>query len=372
MNGSLKTGHPNQALASVMHEYIFLFHTDSFRRIQDYLAGLGACGLAQAGGRLRASLHGQDLAQLDDAAFLDHLINTKSPCIFAESAVHGDGRDWNPIELSLLGDLGIAVPVQIFDDGRHGIPRIYPEPLRGTLLFIAGALLRNNQGGVAADWTSVTRGGRIHSAAYRALYERRLLPLLLYINDSAAAAGHQALVTIPGLGCGAFAGPFKGSLGLHLKDALLALLGRYADRLPHIRAIHFDPFNECTNEWHGFGDLSLRVRPLTLGNHDKPQLCPPQTYAENGEDLSACGLYSLVAWDPVSWPGNDFWGGTRASDDGVKAAATDLMGVLTGTEGHYDDHLHGYQPPPPYRTWEQLVLNQRLKLRVAGNLRVLS
>ena len=355
-----------------MHEYYLLFHTESFRRIQDYRAGLAARGLAKAGGRLRASLHGQDPAQLDDAAFLEHLINTKSPRIFAETAIHGDGRDWNPTELSLLGDLGVAVPVRIFDDGRHGDPQIHPEPLQGTLLFIAGALLRNDQGGVAADWSAVTQGGRIDAAGYRALYERRLLPLLLHVNDSAAAAGHQALVTIPGLGCGQFAGPFQGTLGLYLKDALLALLGRYADRLPHLRAIHFDPFNECTNEWHRFGDLSLRVRPLMEGNQDKPQLCPPQAYADPGEDLSTCGLYSLVAWDPVSWPGNDYWGGTRSSDDGVKAAATDLMRALTGIEGHYDDSLHAYQPPYPYQTWEQVVRNQRLKLRVGAHLKVLS
>ena len=114
------------------------------------------------------------------------------------------------------------------------------------------------------------------------------------------------------------------------------------------------------------------MRPLTRGNRDRPQLCPPQAYAEEGEDFSACRLYSLVAWDPVSWPGNDFWGGARATDDGVKAAATDAMRVLTGIEGRYDARLQGYQPPPPYRTWEQLVRNQGLRLRVAGNLRVLS
>ena len=139
-----------------------------------------------------------------------------------------------------------------------------------------------------------------------------------------------------------------------------------------IRALYYDPFNECANERHDFDGFSLRVRPLTRGNHDRPQLCPPQAYAEEGEDFSACRLYSLVAWDPVSWPGNDFWGGARATDDGVKAAATDVMRVLTGIEGRYDPHLQGYQPPPPYRTWEQLVRNQGLRLRVAGNLRVLS
>ena len=46
-----------------------------------------------------------------------------------------------------------------------------------------------------------------------------------------------------------------------------------------------------------------------------------------------CELYSMVAWDHVSRPGNDFFGGARATDDGVKAAATDSMRTLTGIAG---------------------------------------
>ena len=68
----------------------------------------------------------------------------------------------------------------------------------------------------------------------------------------------------------------------------------------------------------------------------------------------------MVAWDHVSWPGNDYWigaasslaicdaftrgmhmmltmigpvrPGKRCTDDGVKAAATDTMRALTGVE----------------------------------------
>jgi hypothetical protein len=354
-----------------MSAYSFLLHSESFRRLQDYHAMLAAQGLSRAGGRLRVELQGLDVGELDDHAFLEHLINTKSPRILAEESVYGDGRDWNPTELSLLGDLGIALSVRIFDDGHHHAPQVHEEPLTGTLLFTPGALLCNHLGGVAGDWSSVTHGGRIDSAGYRALYERRLLPPLLYVEAQARAAGQQALVTLPGLGCGHFAGPFQGTLGAHLKDTLLALLGQHAGRLPHIRAIHFDPFNECANERHDFGGLSVRVRPLAQGNQHKPQLCQPQAYAEDGEDFTDLQLYSVVAWDPVSWPGNDFWGGARTTDDGVKAAATDAMRVLTGVEGHYDPHRGCYEPPSPYRTWEQVALSLRLRLRLDRNLWIL-
>ena len=65
---------------------------------------------------------------------------------------------------------------------------------------------------------------------------------------------------------------------------------------------------------------------------------------------SDCMLFSIVAWDHVSWPGNDFFAGSRCTDDGVKAAATNSMFALTGIEGHYDPDRGAYLPPPPYRT----------------------
>ena len=98
------------------------------------------------------------------------------------------------------------------------------------------------------------------------------------------------------------------------------------------------------------------VRPLSSQpNRRKSQLGPPRAYEEPGDGFSACSLYSIVAWDHVSWPGNDFFAGDRATDDGVKAAATDSMFALTGVEGAYDPALGKYQPPARYRNWASVV-----------------
>ena len=75
-----------------------------------------------------------------------------------------------------------------------------------------------------------------------------------------------------------------------------------------------------------------------------------------------CDLSSIVAWDHVSWPGNDFFGGCHCTDDGVKAAATDSMAVLTGVEGHYDSTRGAYMPPATYRTWADVVEANGLRL----------
>ncbi len=82
-------------------------------RAAAYLDSLRS-GRAVAGSRLQESLRGLDLEKLTAAAFLDAHINTKVPQIFAETAVVGDGSDWNPTELGILGDISIAVPVTIF------------------------------------------------------------------------------------------------------------------------------------------------------------------------------------------------------------------------------------------------------------------
>jgi hypothetical protein len=161
-------------------------------------------------------------------------------------------------------------------------------------------------------------------------------------------------------------------MGAHLQQALHAILEQHATELPHLKAVWFDPYQECANETHQVGHISFRVRLLTQGNQDKPQLCPPVHYQEAGDDFSQCRLNSLVAWDHVSWPGNDFYGGARATDDGVKAAATDSMRVITGIAGAYDPHRHAYVPPKPFSTWGQVVADKHIPLLASDRLRILS
>ena len=174
--------------------------------------------------------------------------------------------------------------------------------------------------------------------------------------------GKPALVTVPGLGCGQFAGPFAGKLGAALQAVLEKFLTLHGASFPNLKAVYFDPFNECSNSRQEIHGISLMTRPLLQGNAAKSQLCAPPAYAEEGDDFSACQLFSIVAWDHVSWPGNDFFGGSRCTDDGVKAAATDSMAVLTGVAGHYDPKRGAYLPPSPYQSWEAVVRKNQLRL----------
>lgn len=49
--------------------------------------------------------------QISDEWFLQLLLSTKLPSIFAESEIIGNGTDWNGQELQLLGDLNVAMKV---------------------------------------------------------------------------------------------------------------------------------------------------------------------------------------------------------------------------------------------------------------------
>ena len=58
--------------------------------------------------------------------------------------------------------------------------------------------------------------------------------------------------------------------------------------------------------------------------------------------------------------------GARSTDDGVKAAATSSMTVLTGVTGAYDGKVYKYNPPRPYGTWNDVLKEGR----AAGDLRL--
>lgn len=349
--------------------YHVVIHPDVMQAIELYFDRLEKEGPSIAGCRLQKKLEKYGCEKPEN--LLSLLLDTKLPMIFAESSVIGDGSDWSAEELEILGAVGISADVTIYDNGRHSQPDIHEEAFQGTLLFVPGALLRNDIGKTPSDWDALVKDGKIDQVSFNKLYETRLLPLFLHANEKSAKAERPAIITIPGIGCGQFAGPFAGAMGECLKLALISLLENHSKRLDSIIAVYFDPYCECSNERYEFSNLSFMVRPYILGNSDKPQLCRPEAYQDNGDDFRDCLLFSAVAWDHVSWPGNDYYRGSRATDDGVKAAATSSMLSMTGIEGHYDPRRFCYAPPSTYRSWEDVVLRNNIKLTSNGRLKIL-
>ena len=313
-------------------------------------------GRAELGRHVRDSLRRVGVESLGKLDLIKALFRTRQPTLFAEKCVAGDGSDWTLDELSILGDVSIAARVEIFDNGAHSNPIAHTKPFDGTLIFVAGALLENGLGLVPADWQEVVSDGAdVSQVGLLQLYRRRLVPVFTYIN-ACSTKEQPALVTVPGIGCGMFSGRFHGSMGRRLEEVLRQLLKEHGNSWPNIRAVHFDPYQECSNRAEIINGIFFNVRPSRApGNNLLPQLCKPDDYSLEGENFSHCQLFSLVAWDPVSWPGNDFYSGWRSTDDGVKAAATNAMFLTTGVEGFYCAERNCYMPPGKFLTWEQVV-----------------
>jgi hypothetical protein len=376
------------ALQTVRKDYQILIPRstwDKATRYFDNLRAMSATGQATNAGRYfatRLEKSGIDVQGAPESAFhyamMRELINTKKPQIYAEMQIKGRPEDdWSQEELHILGDIAIAVPVTIYDDGNHDAheAKVHSDPFQGTLLYVPGALLRNdNHGFVACDLPQVAvQDGHgewhIDPHALNKLYKRRLLPSLLYANAVCKAESKKGFITVPGLGCGQFAGPFKGRMGKLLQGAIEDILQNYKDKLPYIKAIYYDPYSECKESTREYDDITFMVRPLRKMPKDKRkcQLHPPQDYNEDGLHFADCLFFSFVAWDHVSWPGNDFWIGERQTDDGVKAAATNSMGVMTGIQGYYDPSHREYLPPANYSGWIEVVDDLGLQMDVTEN-----
>ena len=129
------------------------------------------------------------------------------------------------------------------------------------------------------------------------------------------------------------------TLGIHLERALRSFLGHHGTQFPNIRTVIFGTYDECRPDRAQHRSIDFRVSRLNMGG--KPQLSQPPSDADEEEDrewLGSCRLFNFVAWDHVSWPGNDFYGGARATDHGVKAAAI-ITYVCSVTPASIDPEL---------------------------------
>ncbi|XP_055314414.1 uncharacterized protein LOC129575260 [Sitodiplosis mosellana] len=312
------------------------------------------------------------LDQTSAEKFVEYMLLTKKPKVYATEEIRVDGTDWNETEFQILGDLNIAMNVEIYDNGvwdpNEPAFRVHNPPLNGALLFTNGPLLRSRSVvGMTPDLKQIISGDDIDQDKYNRLVERRLVPLLCYANENSKKDNQRALVTIPGLGCGVFAGKFLGQMGQHLNQALQNILKKHAKNYDNIACIYFDPHRECTNETQQFDRVSYRVRPASQ-NNGRSQLCKPNEYEEDGDDFSDCKLHKVVAWDHLAFPGNSYFVEHRWTDDGVVGAATNSMRVITGSKGIYDNG--DYFPPEGYENWKEVVDKNQIILRAKDNVKV--
>lgn len=357
-------------------KYNWVIDISTLNLLTTYIRDL-SLGTIKPGRLLNAKLNEKKLSNIPNIItneyieqFFECLMQTKLPQIFAESV--NWQQDWNSKEFTLLGNTNFAADVTIYDDGRQaGADAIkYEKPWMGTLLFSPSPLLTEN----SPDLFAVSLGGRFNQEKYYQLFEARLLPLLIYANNSAITDKKSAFITIPGMGCGAFAGVYKNKIKMDGKSLetevalmLRKILEKHAASLTHIQAIYYDPYNEIPQiGTENISNINLIVNPLLNKDRSgKPQLCPPETYNEKYRDTK---FFSFVAWDHFSFPGNDFWQkNMRQTDDGRKAAASNVMQVVTNIAGEYKANLAYYKPPQRYMDWKHVVSANNISLTANNN-----
>jgi len=336
-----------------------------------------------------------DIAKQTREEFASTLFETKRLACFAEREVLGNGLDWNGDEEALLSDYSVYVPVTVFDDGKHTTPTVYSDTERfeGHLVYTVGALLKNAFELINSDLARVVKAGKVDPTALYQLYENRLLPVLLTINQVMADKAHantasiikKALITIPGLGCGVFSGDFKATIGDQLEAALERLLRTHVHALPYIKAVYFDRYSSgnasrklipsTTSE-----GIHFICRPFTKsGDKGRAQLCHPSEYEDTPGEFADCEVFSLVAWDFASWVTNDLIRGGvvagRTTDDGVKGSATDTLTKITGYPGSHNGDEQPAAPtynPENYATWNECISQEGLTFSAKGRLYVAS
>jgi len=282
------------------------------------------------------------------------LLNSKERLFFAESApISG----WTHLEQRILGGLGVAMEVMAFDDGKWVSPTCHHPPISATLLFCPGPLLARSD---CWDYKTIITEDGLDIDVYDRVLEERVLPLLLYVE---AHTEGRAVVTIPGLGCGVFAGKFHQHIAALFIQSLYRLLQKNAARLSKIAMVyHFihDPSHppEKTEI-----DVSSTLRLLCWSN-GPALLANPSSFAP---DLENVQLYKFVAWDHFSWPGNDFFYNSRQTDDGVSAAATSSMANLlpqnTNWTYKYDRDSNRYLPYSNGRLYQWKEVQPSVKLK---------
>ena len=247
---------------------------------------------------------------------LQALLDSKERLFFAEQGVIGG---WSLLEQRILGGIGVAMKALIFDDGTWYRPRIHRYPFEGTLLFCPGPLLSRTD---SWDYHFIIDDGQVNEEHYASVLEERILPLLLYVQETASS---PALVTLPGLGCGLFAGVFKGVISQLFIRTVRNILERNKDRLSNIAMVYHYAYGPGEEGLRYEEDISNTMRFVQWRNGPSMLSRPSVIDPAFSDDTP---LYKFVAWDHFSWPGNDFFANSRNTDDGVSAAATSSMAML--------------------------------------------
>lgn len=306
------------------------------------------------GRRLYEVLKESKIDKLTVSEFVDALLKTTRPLLFAEKLAHakGDGSDWTTNETMLLGRIARVVKdVTVYSKRTYNPTErdFFAENERPqtTLLFMNGALLV----GCKADYDRVVSNGHVDLKKFEEFLEENVLPSLLFANQDAGKEG--AVVTLPVLGGGEFAGGVNSLLSKEINasylPAMTNIIKKNKAHLPHIKAVVIT----------GFNDSQAQVNNTTIyTTKDSVGLYPQGEY----QGLEKCKVYTGIAGDHLSFPGNDGYAGSPATHEGGTCTRTNVYEKITGVEGNFVPSRTLYIPPQKYNYWLDVCTDKQTTL----------
>ena len=326
------------------------------------------------------------------ADFLQFLMNTRMPTIFAESAgaVAINKGEWNLTEFQILsGVTSVLADLKVFDQGvwydAGATGEYLEENYTASLIAIPGALLdrRTQRSSIDPDEVqndrdklvvnnSETGRPEIDPIAYIEFYKKRLSAGFEQAN-ALASPDKKAFITLPGIGNGAFAGEFaRGTIGL-LSQAVEALL-RENPHWTNIGTVLLDGFGSTHTQdtLIETNDANSKIQFRVENYQGKiGQLAKAEKFARTDDEKAKyqnTTRIKILAWDPFSYEGNDWVAGNRETDEATLAAC-DGLSVISGSSGVYFKGL-GYIAPGKKGTWGHYFQDGNKKQSIADRLYV--
>jgi len=289
------------------------------------------------------------------------IINTKVPHIFSESisytpsSIESYNNTWSIIEQNILESTIITTAVTIYDNGGYGNNSIiHKNPFEGELIFVPEPVLTKEVIKHILSSQRIVYDGQFDEEEFIKQMKQKLLPTFLYANQQSTSE-NQAWITVPGISCGVFGGRFgnyfNGSKQTPkaLEKAIRQLLQEHHDALLNIAGVHLDTYaTESLTQGEfreNIGKIEFRGIEGQRGYNTKegeryPKLSAPKTFDIKRKK---CKLFSIVAADALSLPGNDMNTGFKCTDEGISAGGTNLPTVITGKQGKYEYKGKKYQ-----------------------------
>lgn len=263
------------------------------------------------------------IKEMSPTEFLRYFTATKRPTEGMTSANY----QYTKKESSLMNGIQLSIDVEAYNNGKRQEQKAIEEknglrrPTR--LYFVQGAhfgptpkestpqlsaltsddlLIRfkENDGELQYQWDDEAFIQRTHDFLY---------PLFFDINNDAKKEGKKAIIRIPGIGCGLFAGSEPvADVQTKLHKSIEEFLKKNAHKFPEIELIEEDFYRTTGNEIVQNGEKQVYENIALVGTHrgnKTGELKIPEAMENPATfDSQKNKYYVLVAGNPYAFPGN--------------------------------------------------------------------